>query len=35
MPKGENILSLKLMQKIDMHFLEHPYYMTDYLNRKA
>jgi putative transposase len=35
-PKGESPLNLKLMDAIDRHFLEHPYYgverMTDYLN---
>ena len=35
-PKGESILNLELMKKIDFHYLEHPYYgverMTDYLN---
>jgi len=34
-PKGESPLNLKLMEEIDKHFLEHPYYgverMTDYL----
>ncbi len=35
-PRGESILNLELMKKIDRYFLEHPYYgverMTDYLN---
>jgi len=35
-PRGESVLNLSLMQKIDRYFLEHPYYgverMTDYLN---
>ena len=35
-PKGESLLNLKLMEAIDKHFLDHPYYgverMTDYLN---
>jgi len=35
-PKGENALNLELMKRIDVYYLEHPYYgverMTDYLN---
>ncbi len=35
-PRGESLLNLRLMEAIDRHFLEHPYYgverMTDYLN---
>ncbi len=35
-PKGESLLNLRLMERIDKFFLDHPYYgverMTDYLN---